>query len=439
MLAPRRSLASYFDDPGASWHDMTEAPSMDKWFSGPDGGIYFCPDDADPSSYNGPTEDLHEKGKKWKPGQWGFDQAKYDASKAKRMARYEEKKAVSEVVRSEHEKALKLFLDHHGWLPMQEINPYKPQEKHMVVQILEYLDRMLQTMKEYVKEQRERAKATYAITQYDTLEVKAQKARNKNVYVYGLKSRLEMSELPNYLRILSEYAKTAPETFDLIVNYVQDYDTRTNETFSSVLITYLSAIKHEVLSATVHKVKDRKGEPGVEKFLEHSHRAQDELEKLMKKRKYHKIPGWRPDQAPLTALREYIGRRQLARHKKLHPGVAVPEYLKRYVNGWKPPPPPVKYASKAEREAARVQRRKEAKEKKAAKKAANAAKKAAAAASGVPPPPPGKGPGKGRKGKGQQGYMEPRPTTAPKNFVTPLPDDTDQARTYSTRRPIFYQ
>jgi hypothetical protein len=35
--------------------------------------------------------------------------------------------------------------------------------------------------------------------------------------------------------------------------------------------------------------------------------------------------------------------------------------------------------------------------------------------------------------------MEPRPTTAPTNFVTPLPDDTDQARTYSTRRPIFYQ
>jgi len=382
-------------------------------------------------------ENLHEKGKKWKPGQWGFDQAKYDASKAKRMARYEEKKAVSELVRSEHEKALKLFLDNHGWLPFEQPDNYGRAKENMVVQILTYLDHMLQNTKNFVKEKRELAKSTYAIGQYDTPEVKARKARDKNLFVYGLKSKIDMSNMPEYLDTLSAYAKQAPETFDLIVKYVPDFDMQSGEMFSSVLITYLSAIKHEVLSATVHKVKDRKGEPGVAKFLEHSHKAQDELEKIMKKRKYHKIPGWRPDQAPLTALREYIGRRQLARHQKLHPGVAVPEYLKRYVRGWKPPPPPVKYANKAEREAARVQRRKEAKEKKAAKKAAKAAKKAAAGASRVPPPPPGKGPGKGRRGKGKPGYMEPNPSTAPTNFVTVIPDD--QARTYSTRRPIFYQ
>jgi hypothetical protein len=431
MLAPRRSLASYFDDPGASWHDMTEAPSMKAWAAGDGGTLYFYPDGADPS--NPPAgKEWHRYGKPWKPNEWGYKQEVVDAAKDKRKKENDKREAISKVVRSEHALALKAFMNHGGWLPAIFDKYSSQNHPAYVVQILAELESELSKIKAHTKTERDRIKA-----EHEKLVKTSENTRAKNESLYKLTYFMQPSILQNTLRIISDYMHEAPVTFDM----VQMLPANNGGTFyCTVLTTYLYALKHEILEATVHKLQGRKAEAGVAEFLAHSHKAQEELAKLLKKRKAHSIPTWRPDHDPLTQLRDYLGTRQLAKHVYLHGSGNIPAHLKRYQEGYERPQPPAKSnLTDAQKHAKQVQKKAE----RAAKKAAKAAKKAA---EGGPPggPPatgpgqqPGKRKGKGGKGKGKPGYMEPNPSTAPTNFVTVIPDD--QARTYSTRRPIFYQ
>ena len=428
MLAPRRSLASYFDDPGASWHDMTEAPSLEAWAPGDNGTLYFYPDGADPDAPPHGKE-WHRYGKAWKPNEWGYKQEIVDAAKAKRKKENDKRQAISKVVRSEHALALKAFMDHGGWQPQAWDAQRRENMPALVVQILESIETLLDHVKTYTKGERARIKQ-----EYESKSKSSEIIRAKNVEIYNLTYQTRSSLLDNYLRIIGDYMTTAPPTFDLMLRYIPPHNS--GVFYCTVLSTFLYALKHEILEATVHKLNERKSEAGVTDFLAHSHKAQAELAKILKKRKVHKIPSWRADHGALTQLRYYLGTRQLAKHKHLYGSANIPAHLKQYEEGYQPPSPPAKSSmTDVEKHAKQVQKKAE----RDAKKAAKAAKKAAEAASGVPPPPPGKGSGKGRKGKGKPGYMEPPPSTAPKNFVEPLPDDTDQARTYSTRRPIFYQ
>jgi hypothetical protein len=413
---------------------MTEAPSLEAWAPGDNGTLYFYPDGADPK-HPPPGKDWHRYGKPWKPNEWGYKQEVVDAAKDKRKKENDKREAISKFVRSEHALALKAFMNHGGWLPQE----WNPQARQMgpaaIVRLLSDLEAVLTAIKTYTKNSRDRIKAEHAKNAQST-----EHTRDKNVAMYSLTYNMDVSVLYGTLGTISSYMQTSPPTFDVMETYIPANNA--NYFYCTVLTTYLYALKHEILEATVHKLKDRKAEAGVAEFLAHSHKAQEELAKLLKKRKAHSIPTWRPDHDPLTQLRHYLGTRQLAKHIHLHGSGNIPAHLKRYQEGYERPQPPAKSnLTDAQKHAKQVQKKAE----RAAKKAEKAAKKAAEG--GPPGGPPATGPGqqpgqrkgKGRKGKGKPGYMEPPATTAPTNFVEPVPGETYQARTYSTRRPIFYQ
>jgi flagellar biosynthesis GTPase FlhF len=158
--------------------------------------------------------------------------------------------------------------------------------------------------------------------------------------MYSLTYNMDVSVLYGTLGTISSYMQTSPPTFDVMETYIPANNA--NYFYCTVLTTYLYALKHEILEATVHKLQGRKAEAGVAAFLAHSHKAQEELAKLLKKRKAHSIPTWRPDHDPLTQLRHYLGTRQLAKHIHLHGSGNIPAHLKRYQEGYERPQPPAK-------------------------------------------------------------------------------------------------
>ena len=111
MLEPRKSLASYFDDPSsATWHEMTESGGgLEAYHDGADGKQYFHPDDQQPNAIPAGMH-YHRKGTTWKPDQWGYNAEIAEKNKAKRAEAAQVREKHSKDVKDIHATTMAIFL-----------------------------------------------------------------------------------------------------------------------------------------------------------------------------------------------------------------------------------------------------------------------------------------------------------------------------------------
>jgi hypothetical protein len=351
MLQSQKSLASYFDGPPqahtSNWYEQTQmmqgGAQLNDWTRNADGKKqYFYPHGADPEK---PPADVtwHEYGKKWHEGEWGY---KPEIAKKRRAAQIEaaqKREERSKIVKQQHDLAMDLFNVHNAWTGEQE--------EADIVTVVKKIDSILLAMK---KDKKEHKATVLAKPAYQGLapppdeksespehkQARHARIRARNEEIYSFTAELDLTKMKARLATISEYLRTDPKSFDKYEHYMPMHAAgRAKEEFHlPVIMTYLRALKHEVMSATKHKLKGSNS-AGAKEFIEHSNKAQDQLKHLLKKRKHQKVPKWRPDHAELTALYKHMGERELAMFKFLNPNKEIPKHLVRYTPGWKYEPP----------------------------------------------------------------------------------------------------
>ena len=357
MLEARKSLASYFDDPSpATWHEMTESGGglqLEDWFTHPDGRKLFLPDGAKPADQPPADKEYHQYGKPFKPNQWGYtpdiakknkdaravkkhkNQEKEDKKKLQRKEAATIREKRSKDIKEIHAKTMEIFMRQNAWQTHETD----------ITRCMAKINQTLEGLKQQKDGHRAQVMAdkAYKPAEGDSAEIKKDKIHKRNVAIYEQVATWPQTESTAMLENVAEYlasGKAAWNTFGMdIPQHGQhvEHDAETNYYYITVLIAYIGAIKHEVMSATVFKLKGQTNLPEANDFISESYKAKDILGKLLKKRKFKKLPKWRPDGTILAILHEYIGQREyeLFMHTRKE-GSAVPKHLQRYAPGWTP-------------------------------------------------------------------------------------------------------
>jgi hypothetical protein len=351
MLQSQKSLASYFDGPQqahtSNWYEQTQmmqgGAQLNDWTRNADGKKeYFYPHGADPTK---PPAGVtwHEYGKKWHEGEWGYKPEIAKKRKAAQIEAAAKREERSKIVKQQHDLAMDLFVVHNAWTGEQT--------EADIVTVVKRIDSILLVMKQ---EKQEHKATVLAKPAYQGLapppneksespehkQARHARIRARNEEIYSFTTELDLTKMKARIATISQYLRTDPESFDKYEHYMPMHAAgRAKEEFHyPVIMTYLRALKHEVMSATKHKLKGSTS-AGAKEFIEHSNKAQDQLKHLLKKRKHQKVPKWRPDHAELTALYKHMGERELAMFKFLNPNKEIPKHLVRYTPGWKYEPP----------------------------------------------------------------------------------------------------
>jgi hypothetical protein len=340
MLQSQRSLASYFDGQPAeprssSWYEQTQLQGahLNDWTKNAEGKKeFFYPHGSNPNDVPA-DKTRHAYGKKWKDGQWGYNPSIAAKNKEKREARSAKNKERSMHVKKEHDAALKLFMENRAW------EDTRHQTK--IVDTMATLEDLLTKLKQMRDNHKTdvMGRQEYIIREHDSSETAGQKKRDRNYAIYDYLIRTDNIDWPSVLSSVSHYLAANPSSFDKYGTYLPQHAPNSpGYHHIAVLSTYLRAIKHEILSAAVHKLKANESATA-KKFVEHSHNAQKELAPLLRKRKHVKVPKWRPDKVQLDALYKHLGERDLAMFKFLNPGKPIPKHLQRYEEGYQYVPP----------------------------------------------------------------------------------------------------
>ena len=310
---------------------MTESGGgLEEWHTNPSNGKeYFYPAgqtyESKPSDMN-----YHRKGTTWKPDQWGYNAEIAEKNKAKRAEAARAREKHSKDVKDIHGKTMAIFIRQNAWNLHASI-----------CGVVQRIDSTLSGLRVQRNEHREEVKTReiFVVKQSDSLAEKKDKKRKRNEAIYNQQVPCPKEESTTLLEIVGQFLEAgtpARNKFGMILPKHNVDDSGTNVYFISVLIAYLGAIKHEIMSATVFKVKEHTNWSGAVDFVRESHKASNLMGKILKKRQFKKFPKWRPDSDALNNLHNFIGEADYNLFKETHAENArVPKHLQRYAPGWK--------------------------------------------------------------------------------------------------------
>jgi hypothetical protein len=444
MLQSQKSLASYFDGPPqahtSNWYEQTQmmqgGAQLNDWTRNADGKKeYFYPHGADPTK---PPAGVtwHEYGKKWHQGEWGY---KPEIAQKRRAAQIEaaaKREGRSKIVKQQHDLAMDLFVVHNAWTGQQT--------EADIVTVVKRIDSILLVMKQEKKEHKATVLAKPAYQglapppdeKFESPEHKQARharIRARNEEIYSFTTSIDLTKMKDRIATISEYLRTDPKSFDKYEQYMPMHAAgrEKNEYHYPVIMTYLRALKHEVMSATKHKLRGSTS-AGAKEFIEHSNKAQDQLKHLLKKRKHQKVPKWRPDHAELTALYKHMGERELAMFKFLNPNKEIPKHLVRYTPGWKYEPPKKGEGKKDDKKKGKGKKGKQAQPAQPGQVRKGKKGQQPAVIHVLPPPPPGYYQPKPRQ------YYDPDALPPNPRFREMEPDETGARLSYSRRSYYDY-
>ena len=309
---------------------MTESGGvLEAYHDGPNGKQYFHPDDQQPNAIP-PGMNYHRKGTTWKPDQWGYDPEIAEKNKVKRAEAAQVREKHSKDVKDIHANTMAIFIRKNAW----DIHPE-------ICKCVRIIDSTLSDLRAKRNEHREKVKIReiFVVKPSDSQAERKDKIKKRNEEIYNQEVPWLKKDSTTLLTIVNEFleaGKRARNKFGDELPQHRVADSQTNIYFISVLIAYLGAIKHEIMSATVFKVKDHPEWPEAQAFIAESHKASNLMGKILKKRKFKKFPKWRKDSAALNDLHTFIGQADYKLFKETHTDNArVPKHLQRYAPGWK--------------------------------------------------------------------------------------------------------
>lgn len=309
---------------------MTESGGgLEAWHDGPNGKQYFHPNDQEPNAIPSGMH-YHRKGTTWKPDQWGYNAEIAAKNKAKRAEAAQVREKHSKDVKDIHGKTMAIFIRQNAW----NIHPN-------ICKCVQMIDSILSDLRAKRNEHREKVKKRqeFVLKTSDSPAEKKDKNKKRNEEIYSQEVPWPEQDSTDLLAIVGEFleaGKRARNKFEYNLPMHRLDDSRVNIYFISVLIAYLGAIKHEIMSATLFKVKDHQDWPEAQAFINESHKASNLMGKILKKRQFKKFPKWRPDSDALNNLHNFIGQADYKLFKETHTDNArVPKHLQRYAPGWK--------------------------------------------------------------------------------------------------------
>ena len=282
---------------------------------------------------------FHRRGDEWAPGDWGYlapqelearkkaareQRQKAQGQKAQgkktkkerspeQIAAYRaKKKAMSKIVKNEHDLAMKIVMETGAFGHAK------------VLEVLQYVNARLEAQKARQKATLDALKKEFP---FNTPGKENKEQRRAVQEALGSEKVSAFKNLATHMKTFEDFCHNDPEFVDYFeVGRVPEI------TFLSTAISFLSMAKHQIMKALEHKVAQsaERSSTNARNFLKHTHKATDMLNKMKKGWHTGMVKSYRADAKEHNRFQRRIMTAKYNEWVHYHQGKPVPKHIRKF-------------------------------------------------------------------------------------------------------------